>query len=293
MTKDKPQEQKLFFDKVRERLTQYIHQDIMLGGDFNVCLNPSMDKKGGVDESRSNIAKELTSFQEEFQLTEIWRYKHPNLRRFTRRERTSVGYVQSRLDFWLISLNLQYVIRKVDILPGRRSDHSLVSMEWEIQSAFKRGRGFWKLNTSLLRDEHYQDRIKECINEIMVKYSETEDKRLLWDVIKCDIRAETISYAAFKSKNNKKIEQELTKRLYELETSLAENPSEALQAEHAVVTGEINSLLLNKTRGAMLRSKARWVEEGEKNTSYFLKLEKKNQKLKCITKLVTKSGEVK
>lgn len=35
----------------------------------------------------------------------------------------------------------------------------------------------------------------------------------------------------------------------------------------------------------MLRSRAKWVEEGEKNTSFFLKLETRNQKLKCITKL--------
>jgi hypothetical protein len=29
-----------------------------------------------------------------------------------------------------------------------------------------------------------------------------------------------------------------------------------------------------------------------KNTSYFLKLEKRNQKLKCITKLCTNSGDI-
>ena len=32
-----------------------------------------------------------------------------------------------------------------------------------------------------------------------------------------------------------------------------------------------------KTKGIILRSKAKWVEEGEKNTKYFLNLEKRNQ----------------
>ena len=40
-----------------------------------------------------------------------------------------------------------------------------------------------------------------------------------------------------------------------------------------------------KVMGAILRSKARWVEYGEKNTRYFLNLEKKKGEKKTITKL--------
>ena len=40
-----------------------------------------------------------------------------------------------------------------------------------------------------------------------------------------------------------------------------------------------------KVKGAILRSKARWVEYGEKNTRYFLNLEKKKREKKTITKL--------
>lgn len=290
-TKDKPIEQKVFLDRTKEKLSPYMDEDILIGGDFNVCIEPAMDKKGGVEESQSVVAKALISLQEEFQLTDIWRSRHPNLKRFTRRERTVGGYVQSRLDYWLVSLHLQYRIGKVVITPGRRSDHSLVSLEWELQNTPKRGRGFWKFNTSLLRDEAYLNRIKESINASVARYEDIDDKRLVWDVIKCDIRTETISYATHKNKINTETERELTKRLNELEIALAENSTEDLEAEYNTVTGELNSLLMNKTRGAMLRSKAKWVEEGEKNTSYFLKLEKRNQKLKCIAKLQAKNGE--
>ena len=40
-------------------------------------------------------------------------------------------------------------------------------------------------------------------------------------------------------------------------------------------------------RGIILRSKAQWVEEGEKNTSHFLRLEKQNFCNKLITKIKT------
>ena len=40
-----------------------------------------------------------------------------------------------------------------------------------------------------------------------------------------------------------------------------------------------------KANGALTRSKADWAEYGEKNSKFFLNLEKRNYNLKCITKL--------
>jgi len=35
---------------------------------------------------------------------------------------------------------------------------------------------------------------------------------------------------------------------------------------------ELDTLYLEKAKGAFIRSRARWLEEGEKNTTYFLTL---------------------
>ena len=40
-----------------------------------------------------------------------------------------------------------------------------------------------------------------------------------------------------------------------------------------------------------MRSKAQWIEEGEKNTNYFLNLEKRNYNSSCIKKLITEEGK--
>ena len=42
---------------------------------------------------------------------------------------------------------------------------------------------------------------------------------------------------------------------------------------------------LTKTKGAILRSKVRWHEEGERNTKYFYSLEKRHHDIKSVTKL--------
>ena len=45
-----------------------------------------------------------------------------------------------------------------------------------------------------------------------------------------------------------------------------------------------------KVKGAIIRSKARWVEYGEKNTRYFSNLEKRRGEKKNINKLKLNDG---
>ena len=47
-----------------------------------------------------------------------------------------------------------------------------------------------------------------------------------------------------------------------------------------------------KTKGAILRSKVRWYEDGERNTRYFYNLEKRNYEKKTIAKLKRSNGTV-
>ena len=48
---------------------------------------------------------------------------------------------------------------------------------------------------------------------------------------------------------------------------------------------QLESLVEYKTKGAIIRSKSRWYNEGEKNTKYFLNLEKRHCKQGTITQL--------
>jgi hypothetical protein len=48
---------------------------------------------------------------------------------------------------------------------------------------------------------------------------------------------------------------------------------------------ELNQLIDNKSKGAQIRSRVKWSEEGEKNTSYFLRLVNQQQSYNVIRKL--------
>ena len=69
------------------------------------------------------------------------------------------------------------------------------------------------------------------------------------------------------------------KNQYEL--TLNDQLIEAIQATES----EINKLIINKTNGAVIRSRARYIEHGEKNTKYFFNLERRNYNMKVLAKL--------
>ena len=97
----------------------------------------------------------------------------------------------------------------------------------------------------------------------------------------------------FLKKNAIKNKENINKiiiRQGEIEKEMVENSTDILLQEYHTAKTEIEQYNNEKSRGAMIRSKADWTEFGEKNTKYFLNLEKRNYKNKCITKLIDEKG---
>lgn len=58
------------------------------------------------------------------------------------------------------------------------------------------------------------------------------------------------------------------------------------------IENELTSVITERLKGAQIRSRTRWIEEGEKPTSYFFKLERTKQCNACISKLNTPAGDI-
>ena len=54
---------------------------------------------------------------------------------------------------------------------------------------------------------------------------------------------------------------------------------------------EWGQIIEHRTRGAIIRSKTRWYNEGEKNTKYFLTIEKRHFKQGTISQLKTNDND--
>ena len=66
----------------------------------------------------------------------------------------------------------------------------------------------------------------------------------------------------------------------------------ALRIKIKTVQSRLKRITEQKVKGTMMRSKARWTEYGEKNTRYFLNLEKRKAEKKRIVELYLEDGTV-
>ncbi|KAL9965346.1 hypothetical protein ACROYT_G029135 [Oculina patagonica] len=113
-----------------------------------------------------------------------------------------------------------------------------------------------------------------------------------YTVIKYRIRKETISYSKRKARDRRDKLSELEKSVKEWEEKCNELPTAENLAKLEEQKIEYEAMYDYITQGAMIRSRARWYEKGEKSNSYFLRLENFNHNKSCIRKIKQDDGNV-
>ena len=63
--------------------------ELIIGGDFNCVLDPSLDKKGGTEsDNKSRVVNTIGLLMHTFDLHDIWRIKNPDVQKFTWRQKS-------------------------------------------------------------------------------------------------------------------------------------------------------------------------------------------------------------
>ena len=281
-----------FLNNLIKSLEMYVEEGIsfVLGGDFNVHLNPILDLYNCRNPHKDGYCYGLLSMCDELGLTDVWRAVNPDVKRYTWRRCNPL--CQSRLDYWFAPINMLYDLNSVDIKPSIRTDHSLITVSFKLSTEnVKRGPGYWKFNNSLLHDENYVSKVKEIIQSCKEKYRDEGNKSLKWDLTKMEIRQDTISYSKKASRKKRARHEKLLHDLNNLEVQLGLNPTDEILMNYNVTKRELEAIEAEKTMGAIIRAKANAVEYGEKNTKFFCNLEKRQQSAKNITTLYDTNGK--
>ena len=100
-----------------------------------------------------------------------------------------------------------------------------------------------------------------------------------------EIRSFTIFFSKRRAKQRRNDEEMLQQELCNLQRIIGLDPSGENMSKFYNVKFKLNQLSLLKTKGAMTRSKARWCEQGERNSKYFYRLERRNHSTKYISEL--------
>ena len=284
-----------FFKSIFENIQQnFDNTNIILGGNFNFIQNFSLDKRGGINTTFTQSREIVWKFLDEYDLIDIWRIRHPLDKKYTW-HRTNPE-IFCRLDYFFIPTHKSAEVVKTDIRTAIVTDHSLITIEFFFK-IHERGPGFWKLNCSLLYDKTYIDFINTVIRTTINAGLKDKIKNPdLWELIKFNIKTESISYSKEKQKNNKANQKYLEQKLNNLKESVTfykdiEEKSRILD-EISYTEDELSKILDNQTEAAKIRSRAAYYENGEKNTRYFLGLEKRNSAKKCVTNLICSDGTI-
>ena len=282
---NKTSEQTLFFDKIRDELDNTDIDDdcrIIIGGDFNVILDPNLDGFGGKPKLKES-AKQIENICLLYDLIDIWRLRNPDIKRFTWRQKTPI--IQRRLDFGLTDNALQEDIDQVDIFPSIKSDHSAILLSINGIEEQSHGPSFWKFNASLLNDNDYVALINNRYQVWVEEFKDIQDPRLFWDLIKYKIRQDTISYSKSKARERRAKLASLENELRILQEVCDQEPSTANVNKLEILKTEYDLQYEYIAKGAIIRSRTTWYEQREKSNKYFLNLESSRGKKSTIRKI--------
>ena len=301
-----------FYEKIVFNETEKCQQTsdyTIMGGDWNISLSQDLDTFGYTSENNINAKNFILSCMENLGLIDIFRFLHPNLKRYSWRQ--FGGVKRARLDFFLISSTLLPFVEKADILAGINSDHSMPVLDIDF-SRFQRGRGFFKFNNSLINDPEYVNIITEAIKNVTIQYAEdiydnnfletatpeqlqtvtlTINPQLFLECLLLEIRGKTISYCAWQKKVKNGAHNLALHRLEMAELTSDRDPSNAdLKRQMDMAREEVEEFSKKKAEGAMCRARINWQVHGEKPSRYFCNLEKYNSLQKYIPQLLVKNS---
>ena len=277
-----PTERKSFFDNLHDF---FIPSDsVIVGGDFN-CYDGDLDKLGG----NVSLATYLSEFKSAFRFVDIWRKLHRRSRQFTWFNANHT--IGSRLDKFFISPNLVKFASKCEILPCCLSDHDFVHLHFDFKDLIPRGPGIWKFNNSLLDNEDFCSFISDRITDLSSCKSSFDSVKQWWDFFKSSLKNDIIHFARECRKRLHRDRVSLTNRLIDLKRQLVQGDS-LMSPEIIFVESQLAALSDRISEGVKVRSRAQWLEQGERPTRFFFKLEKERAERNCVTSILNSDGVI-
>lgn len=255
---------------------------LVLGGDFNCILSRSDRRGAGDDFKVDKTSVLLQGLCRDFKLKDCFKTLHPREEGFT--WFSGDGSRASRIDY---IFTRDCPPTDARITPVFFSDHAMLSCTLSLTSGATNSSGLWKLNCSLLEDENLVSQYREQFSQWQTLQDFYETRAHWWEMIKG--KTQTFFKKAGKNKKNKENRcmvglQKRLQRYFKLTQQGIDFNEEIKQVKQ-----EMLMLAEIKSKGIIMRSKERDIEEGEKCTRYFFK--KIISKGEGIFKLKKTNGE--
>ena len=196
---------------------------------------------------------------------DIWRYLHLSSSCFT--WTSSDGTLASCIDFvgcpnvWVSSVS------SCDVIHWPFSDHCAVLFCVSVPDIVLPGPCLWKLKTSILEDEGYVLAVSNFWSGWHNMKGLYPSLAKWWEEGKSRVKALTIRHCCQRS--SVPSQRELLSNLAAHLKSKVDEGFLSIFGVYQSVLGELAAFDLDAAKGAQIRARARWVEEGETSSAYF------------------------
>lgn len=93
-----------FLNRLFSQLPDLNSYQLILGGDFNCWLDPLLDRSSSNPSTVNRSANVINGFLNDFGVSDIWRFMHPNLKEFS--FFSPVHHIYSRIDYFFLNNQL-------------------------------------------------------------------------------------------------------------------------------------------------------------------------------------------
>ena len=269
------EDKRAFFEDLVNHNLNVVTQNIIFCGDMNCVRDNKLDIISGGNHSKRDIDK-FNEFISTCDLHDTWRLFHTDEKEFSwsvRMKQPPYSFIARRIDYILVTESVLNNITECNIFTITNTDHRAVDFLLKL-SKVQRGPSYWKFNDSLLKDEKFTELCNKFIDDFKVENDNENDQNKL-ELLKIKIKEFCISYCKDKRRNDRNKLSKMQLELNELDKHLSKNPLDkdnALKREN--LKKDLEIIEMNVARGAQIRSRAIFIEHSEKNSAYFLGLEK-------------------
>lgn len=282
-----------FFSKLIELIPDVNNHQLILGGDWNCVLQPSLDRSK-IHPNKPNAhpksAAVIKNFLQTYNLSDPLRTINPLSKQFS--FFSSVHHTYSRIDYFLLDNSLIPFVSRCKYHAIVISDHCPVQLDIVFPETCASQR-VWRFDTSLLADEVFMTVFTAKIDVFIYLNDTTEvAKSTVWESLKAYLRGEIISYSSYKNKERNKELKQLTERISSVDAQYAVNPSPDLFKQKLLLQSQFNTLSIRDTERLMLRTRQHIYEHGDRAGKLLAHQLRRSISKNVISEIVDESGHI-
>ena len=263
-----------------------IEDNNMIIGDFNFCEN-DLDKGKNMNSKDKVITPIWDDICSTIAVVDPFRMQYPRRRIYS----FTAPAGKSRGDRIYISndhsnsvANMKYTLTPFNLA------HKI--MTFNLQEGQQIGPGYWKLNSSILKDNAYKKEIEDAYNS--VNRQNIRNPIDWWNLFHCMVHAVTVEYTQNKAKVKSAVKKVIVGKIQQYESIETSKMTLRDKESYLHYKARYKEIVDQEIQGHIIRTRGQpRYEINEPNIDFFSKLEKRFQNKNVICQLQDTDGTIK